>query len=106
LFKVPESGGSETILYNFCSSSNCKDGQHPTGQVVVDSAGNVYGIAAGTGRNSVIWELTTAGKEVVIYTFAQPNSAGGLSIDSEGNLYGTYGTPSGLPSIFELAVVK
>ncbi|MGA7218514.1 MAG: choice-of-anchor tandem repeat GloVer-containing protein [Candidatus Sulfotelmatobacter sp.] len=33
LFKVPEAGGSETILYNFCSSSKCKDGQHPSGQV-------------------------------------------------------------------------
>ncbi|MGA7755970.1 MAG: choice-of-anchor tandem repeat GloVer-containing protein [Candidatus Sulfotelmatobacter sp.] len=106
LFKVPKAGGAETILYNFCSSSKCKDGQNPAGQVVVDAADNVYGIASGNNRNSVVWEVTTAGKEVIVYTFAKNNGAGGLTIDSAGNLYGTYAAGNTLPSIFKLTVVK
>jgi uncharacterized repeat protein (TIGR03803 family) len=106
LFKVPKAGGSETILYNFCSSSNCKDGQNPAGQVVLDAAGNIYGMASGPNRNSVVWEVTTAGKEIILYTFPKNTGASGLTIDSAGNLYGTYGTRSTLPSIFKLTVVK
>ena len=106
LFKVPKAGGPETILYNFCSSSKCKDGQNPAGQVVVDATGNVYGIASGTNRNSIVWEVTTASKEVIVYTFAKNTGAGGLTIDSAGNLYGTYTAGSTLPSIFKLTVVK
>jgi uncharacterized repeat protein (TIGR03803 family) len=106
LFKIPKAGGSETILYNFCSSSKCKDGQTPVGQVVLDASGNVYGVASGSNRNSVVWELTPAGKEIVVYTFARNTGAAGLTIDSAGNLYGVYSPGSTLPSIFKLTLVK
>ena len=44
----PSSGGSwtETILYNFCSLSNCADGAVPLSGLVFDAAGNLYGTAA------------------------------------------------------------
>ena len=76
------------------------------GQVVLDASGNVYGIASGTTRNSVVWEVTPAGKEIVVYTFARNTVAAGLTIDSAGNLYGVYTPGSTLPSIFKLTVVK
>jgi uncharacterized repeat protein (TIGR03803 family) len=42
---TPEAGGtwSETVLYNFCSQSNCSDGAYPEAGLVSDTAGNLYG---------------------------------------------------------------
>ena len=42
----PQSNGSwtETVLYTFCSQSNCADGERPAdGPLVLDAAGNLYG---------------------------------------------------------------
>lgn len=38
----------ETVLYSFCSQTNCADGNQPTTGLVVDAAGNVYGTAGGS----------------------------------------------------------
>jgi len=102
LFKVPEAGGTYKILYNFCAATNCSDGHGPYGQVVLDSSGNVYGLASGNLRNGILWELTTAGKEVVLYRFPQNTTVGGLTIDSAGNLYGTYEIGATFPLIFKM----
>ena len=106
LFTVPEAGGKEKILYNFCSATNCSDGKNPFDQVVVDSSGNVFGLASGNLRNSVLWEVTAAGKEIVLYKFSQNTTAGGLTIDSAGNLYGTYETGATFPVIFKMTRTK
>lgn len=102
LFKIPEAGGTYKILYNFCSAKNCSDGKNPFDQVVLDSSGNVYGLAAGNLRNAILWELTAAGKQIVLYRFPQNTSVGGLTIDSAGNLYGTYEVGATYPLIFEM----
>lgn len=102
LFTVPEAGGKEKILYNFCSATNCSDGKNPFDQVVLDSSGNVYGLAVGNLRNAVLWELTAAGKQIVLYRFAQNTTVGGLTIDSAGNLYGTYEVGATFPLIFKM----
>jgi uncharacterized repeat protein (TIGR03803 family) len=69
---------------------NCPDGTNPIGNLVRDSAGNLYGITGG--QVSTLFELDTAGTLSVLHTFPPyvfQNAGGHLVIDSEGNLYGT-----------------
>ena len=40
---------TETILYDFCSVSNCEDGSSPVGSLIFDAAGNLYGTTAAGG---------------------------------------------------------
>jgi uncharacterized repeat protein (TIGR03803 family) len=100
----PQSGGqwSETLLYSFCSLSNCTDGETPaTGPLVRDSEGNLYGTTSvgGAYRNcngeacGVVFKLDTTGKETVLHSFTGgkdgANPFPGLVMDNDGNLYGT-----------------
>ena len=102
LFELsPENGSwSETVLYSFCSLSNCRDGGLPTvGPLVRDADGSLYGTTdfAGTYNNcngtcGVVFKLDTTGKGSVLHNFTGgADGAGpyaGLTIDSAGNLYG------------------
>jgi uncharacterized repeat protein (TIGR03803 family) len=36
---------TESVLYSFCSQTNCDDGYEPTGGVAADALGNLYGVA-------------------------------------------------------------
>jgi uncharacterized repeat protein (TIGR03803 family) len=89
-------GWCEKVLYSFCSyniGEHCSDGFHPGGNLVEDSAGNLYGVVVGEGGNGVagVFELSPDQQggydEELIYAddFIQI----GLAMDSEGNLYGT-----------------
>lgn len=94
LFKQPKAGGPVTTLYNFGSLPNCADGCFPGGPVAIDKSGNIYGIAHAsvgyTPAQAVVWELNTAGKESIVYTFdSTVDIIAGIIIDSAGNLYGT-----------------
>jgi uncharacterized repeat protein (TIGR03803 family) len=105
VFKLsPESEGkwSESVLYTFCSLTNCTDGERPlTGPLVMDSAGNIFGTTylGGSHPNcngdtcGVVFKLDTTGKETVLHTFTGEADGAfpyaGLVIDSQGNLYGT-----------------
>lgn len=90
----PDGGWQETDLYSFTQSAN-----QPVGGLVLDSAGNLYGVTNYGGANGFgsVFQLTqNAGswKLNVIYSFAGYPSDGanpyaGLTIDSAGNLYGT-----------------
>jgi len=76
------------------------DGSNPAGNLVSDSAGALYGTTAGGGTNGpgTVFRLTPpasaggAWAETVLYSFAGGENggepAGGLVIDSLGNLYG------------------
>ncbi len=103
VFKLsPQNGNwSETVLYNFCSLSDCTDGLSPArGPLVRDSAGNLYGTAyfGGTYRNcngggcGVVFKLDTAGKETVLHNFTGGADGafpwGGLTDGPAGILYG------------------
>ena len=107
-------GWTETVLYNFCSESNCADGANPTyAYVTFDKQGNLYGTAYAGGANGygVVYKLTpgqSGWTETVLYSFANSpdgaNPVNGLLMDTAGNLYGTTyaGGSGGNGSVFEL----
>jgi uncharacterized repeat protein (TIGR03803 family) len=96
---------TETTLYGFCPAGNpCIDGRRPSGGLVFDKKGNLYGTASlggnpATGCCGVVFELTPshntkkAWTETVLYIFnggsdgSAPNT--GVVFDASGNLYGT-----------------
>jgi uncharacterized repeat protein (TIGR03803 family) len=92
---------TETVLYTFCSLSNCADGQRPlNGPLVRDAAGNLYGTTYFGGTSSscdgegcgVVFKLDTSGKETVLHSFTDGADGDGpwpgLAMDTAGNLYG------------------
>ena len=96
VYKLAPSG-EETVLYNFCSLTNCADGENP-GPVIRDSEGNLYGTASNGPKqnpgNGLVYELSTSGSETVLCTFGSASCPAGASpsaviLDSAGNLYGT-----------------
>jgi uncharacterized repeat protein (TIGR03803 family) len=101
--------GVETILYNFNADAN---GASPTGNLLLDSAGNLYGTAQGGANNyGVLFKLSSANVVTVLYSFcSEINCADGtipadITSDSEGNLYGIAGNDgfsifgSGFPGV-------
>jgi uncharacterized repeat protein (TIGR03803 family) len=108
-------GWTETVLYNFCSATNCADGANPTySYVTFDSHGNLYGTAYAGGANGygVVFELSpgqSGWTEQVLYSFANTpdgaNPVNGLVMDAAGNLYGTTfgGGGGGNGAVFELS---
>jgi uncharacterized repeat protein (TIGR03803 family) len=76
-----------SVLYNF------QNGTLPFGNLVLDSKGNLYGVAFGGGAgNGFVYKVNSAGAETVLYLFAGGSDGSfptGLTIDAEGNLYGT-----------------
>ena len=57
IFKLSPSGNGwiYTDLYDF---SNSGDGEYPTGDLIIDSEGNLYGTNLGESGHGVVWELT------------------------------------------------
>jgi uncharacterized repeat protein (TIGR03803 family) len=102
VFKV-DTTGHETVLYSFCSQSNCTDGLHPKAGLILDSMGNLYGTTFQGGANGLgtVYKVDLGGKETVIYSFCSVSGCAdgdgplaSLILDSSGSsLYGT--TPAG-----------
>ncbi len=108
-----ESGWIETVLHEF----NGQDGYQPVGGVVMDKSGNLYGITPWGGSPHLdpfepagtIYELSPSQSGwsfKVLYRFpgGTGQSFAGLTLDAEGNLYGTTdaGGIYGAGSVFEL----
>lgn len=106
---------TERILYNFHGSP---DGAEPTGSLIFDAAGNLYGTTNGGGNcvqdgcYGTVFELSPSASgwtETVLYRFtagsdgAHPEAS--LIFDSAGNLYGTayYGGSSASGTVFKLS---
>ncbi|MEI9932438.1 MAG: choice-of-anchor tandem repeat GloVer-containing protein [Rhizomicrobium sp.] len=75
------------VLYNFTGAS---DGGTPTGDLVVDGRGAIYGTTVHGGAKSlgVVFKLAQSGKESVLHAFAGgsdgASSYAGLSIGQDG----------------------
>jgi uncharacterized repeat protein (TIGR03803 family) len=93
----PALAQSYSVVHNFCDAIKCPDGAEPSAGLIRDSAGNLYGVAAGGGspnEKGVVFKLTPSGSETILYAFgAIPNDGsdpeGQLIRDAQGNLYGT-----------------
>jgi len=104
---------SKKRLYAFTGGPN--DGAAPWAGLVFDGTGNLYGttIIGGSSNAGTVFELSPAGggtwTESVIYSFGSTAGDGsqpraGLTIDSQGNLYGTTSTGGvGYGTAFELS---
>ncbi len=112
VFKLaPTTNGpwKESILHSFACYPS--DGARPSGSLIFDSAGNLYGVTTIGGSGGcgdgfttygcgAIYELLPSNggyAETILYSFAYPNSleanpAGPLVFDKSGNLYGTAST--------------
>lgn len=96
-----------TTLYNFTGGA---DGGYPSGGLVQDTAGSLYGTTADGGSSGygTVFKLDTAGKETVLHSFKGADGSypgmGPLVMDSAGTLYGTtfYGGASGYGTVFKL----
>ena len=106
---TPPPGGSgpwtESVLYTFCSLTDCTDGGNPYGGVIFDAHGNLYGTTTyggGSRKEGAVFELSppVGGNgpwtETILYDFCpQPgcpdgsDPMSGLIFDNQGNLYGT-----------------
>lgn len=102
VFKLTPSG-QETVVYSFCSKTNCTDGSQPQAAVITDGAGNFYGTTMEGGKGTAcgggghpcgtVFKLTPGGSETVLYSFKGGRDGeypeAGLIMDGAGNLYGT-----------------
>ena len=100
LVTPPVGGGanwSETILYSFAGPS---DGAFPSGGLVADQAGNLYGVTLVGGANNLgaVYQLSPPvaeggpWTETVIFSFSGSDGTlptGKLQFDQSGALYGT-----------------
>ena len=95
LSRVPGGRWTETVLYNF---ANTNDGGGPDAGLIMDAAGNLYGVTAYGGLNGdlgTVFELSPGAggtwTETVLYSFSGNDGrdpAGSLIMDAAGNLYG------------------
>jgi uncharacterized repeat protein (TIGR03803 family) len=92
VFKVTPTG-TESVLHSFAGGS---DGALPQLPLTQGSDGNLYGTTpyGGKNGNGVVFRVTPAGAETVLYAFAGTNSDGAnpftaMVQGSDGNLYGT-----------------
>jgi uncharacterized repeat protein (TIGR03803 family) len=109
-----QGGYNESILYEFSGNG---DGSYPSGGLVFDKQGNLYGTTQFGGSDgcdqgcAIVFELSPNGSswtETIIYDFGATGSApvsSGVVFDSQGNLYGTtvVGGAYGYGTVFELS---
>ncbi len=91
VFKV-DKNGKETVLHAF---SGTPDGESPSGGLIRDPAGNLYGVTlfGGTYDLGSVFKIDKAGKYAVLFSFDDWSDGivpqGDLVLDAAGNLYGT-----------------
>jgi len=109
VFKLTHSGGSwtENVLWSFTGGN---DGGNPLSGVIFDGAGNLYGtgVSGGAHADGVVYELSPSESgwtQTTLYSFSgadAPVPVGGVTMDANGNLYGTTGGPQGQGEAYEL----
>jgi len=104
VFEV-SAAGTESTVYTFTGGV---DGAYPTSHLLVDSAGNLYGMASqGVAGWGSVFKVSGGTFTLLYYFSGTPDGGlpvGGLIMDSSGNLYGTTSSaaPNGWGSAFEL----
>jgi uncharacterized repeat protein (TIGR03803 family) len=106
VFKITP-GGKLTTLYNFCSQTNCADGQYPYAGLVQAADGNFYGTTLNGGTSGsecgngvsgcgTVFKITPVGTLTTLYSFCSltnctdgANPYAGLVQAADGNFYGT-----------------
>lgn len=95
VFEIQPKTGKQTVLHVFSGNS---DGNSPSGGLIMDSAGNLYGVTQDGGKNSdgAVYMITAKGKESVLYAFCSKKNCtdgsspfGTLVVDKSGNVFGT-----------------
>jgi len=87
-----------TLIYSFAGGA---DGEYTDTELVQDSAGNLYGtsVQGGTYASGTVFQVTPAGVHTVLYNFTGGADGGepykGVTLDAQGNLYGTAVTGGG-----------
>ncbi|HTW32575.1 MAG TPA: choice-of-anchor tandem repeat GloVer-containing protein [Candidatus Sulfotelmatobacter sp.] len=105
--------GKLSVIYNFCSLTNCSDGSHPYSGLILAGNGDFYGTTklGGANGDGTIFKMTLGGKLTTLYSFcAKTNCTDGEDPDgalvqaSSGNFYGTTysGGASGDGTVFEI----
>jgi uncharacterized repeat protein (TIGR03803 family) len=92
---------SLTTLYSFCALAGCADGGGPSGELLLDGAGNLFGNASMGGGAGVVYELSPTAPgaqmtEKVVHAFCAPDEcadgqgpAGALVMTAKGEILGT-----------------
>jgi uncharacterized repeat protein (TIGR03803 family) len=110
----PALASTERVLWSFGAAG---DGSAPTGNLIPDASGNLYGVTllGGTNNTGTVYELSPDGQggwtESVLYSFGPSGSGdgvqpeGGVVMDHSGNLYGTtfVGGTNNFGTVFELS---
>ena len=105
IFKL--SKGVLTVLHTFQGGT---DGATPQPGLLLDAAGNLFGVAAagGNGENGLIFKISSTGTYTVLHRFTgrdgkTPN--GSLVADTAGNFFGTTqgGGVNALGTVFEMS---
>jgi uncharacterized repeat protein (TIGR03803 family) len=104
---------TETIVYNFCSATNCTDGQNPLAGLVMDASGNFYGTTSigGDFNSGTVYKIASDGSHSVVYSFGTNAGDGNepftgtMVLDASGNLFGTtaFGGAHGGGNVFKIS---
>lgn len=98
LVSVANAASTTKVIYSFAGGN---DGEYTDTELVMDQAGNIYGtsVQGGLFGGGTIFQVTTAGVHTVLYNFTGGADGGepykGVTLDAQGNLYGTAVTGGG-----------
>jgi uncharacterized repeat protein (TIGR03803 family) len=93
VFRITPSG-TLTDIYNFCSQTNCEDGQYPFSGLILGTDGNFYGTTLGGsfGNIGTVFKITPDGVLTTLHSFQGRDGSSpeaGLIEATDGNFYGT-----------------
>jgi uncharacterized repeat protein (TIGR03803 family) len=98
LTTMARAAGTTKLVYSFAGGN---DGEYTDTELVRDSAGNLYGtsVQGGLYGGGTVFRVTPAGVHTVLYNFTGGADGGepykGVTLDEQGNLYGTAVTGGG-----------